>query len=394
MDNATYIARFFKVLCLLALAGCLVLLPYAWWWIAESGDVDVDGVTARQASGAFALFGSGVSQDFVDYKLRLYTAVKPDIITLGSSRVMQFRGRYFTKPYLNIGGTAGNLAVLRSTVDAMLKVHKPEAVVLGLDFWWFTTAWEPDPFKEEPPTSGSYVYSFETLKTPYAWLLTGKISLREFLAPLTRGFRADRYGIMAQRFNDGFASDGSWYYTADITGRQKPFDFQFADTLKQVRYGIKAFAPAPELSEAHLDAFAEIYCRLRSRGVDVFVFIPPLASRVLDVMQAEETRYPQLFGLRDALEARGIDVMDFTNPRRLGATDCEFVDGFHGGDVVYARILRRMADHYPGLLAYVDIQKLDRDVRDWSGRAMMPDSRVTTLPEVDFMHFQCVKKQQ
>lgn len=393
MDNTTYIARFFKTLCLLAAAGGLVLLPYAWWWVAESGDVDVEGAVARQASGAFALFGSGISQDFVDYKLRLYTAVKPEIITLGSSRVMQFRGRYFTKPYLNIGGTAGNLAVLRSTVDAMLKVHKPEAVILGLDFWWFTEAWEPDPFHEEPPTSGSYVYTFDTFKAPYAWLVEGKISLREFLAPVAGRFRKDRYGIMAQSFDDGFASDGSWYYTAEITGRRKPFDFRFSDTLKQVRYGIKAFAPAPELSEAHVDALAEICCRLRSRGIKVFLFIPPLASRVLEVMQGERTRYPQLFRLREVLEARGLAVMDFTNPRRFGASDCEFVDGFHGGDVVYARILRDMADRYAALLAYVDIQKLNDDIRDWAGHAMMPDARVTTLPEVDFMQFQCDKKQ-
>ena len=59
-----------------------------------------------QAEGEFALFGSGVSQDFVDYKLRLYAAVRPDITAVGSSRVMQFRAAYFRKPFLNMGGAA------------------------------------------------------------------------------------------------------------------------------------------------------------------------------------------------------------------------------------------------------------------------------------------------
>lgn len=393
MSNARFLICFFKTLCALALLGALVLLPYARWWVGSSGDMDMTGAVREQAAGKFVIFGSGMSQDFVDYKLNLYAAKKPEVLTLGSSRVMQFRERYFSRPFVNVGGTAGNLAVLRSTVDAMLAAHKPEALILGLDFWWFTRAWEPQPFKETPPTSGSYNYGFDALKTPWEWLLTGKVSPQEFLAPLTGGFRADRRGIMAQRTGDGFASDGSWYYAADVTGQQKPFDYQFQDTLKQVTHGIKAFAWSPELSEEHVDALAEILCRLRSRGIKTFVFIAPLAPKVLDAMKARQDSYPQLFQLREALLARGIDVMDFTDPRRFGSSDCEFVDGFHGGDIAYARILRDLADHHPTLLPYVDIDALDSDIRTYAGNAMRPDARVTPLPEADFMDFQCRKRQ-
>lgn len=392
MNNAQYLARFFKVLLGLAFLGAVVLLPYARWWVGKSGDMDVDSAVKLQNSGTFAIFGSGMSQDFVDYKLRLYAAKKPEILTLGSSRVMQFRSKYFAKSFVNVGGTAGNLAVLRSTLDAMLAVHKPEAIILGLDFWWFTRKWEPNPWQNTPPTAGSYNYGFDTLKTPWEWLLTGKVSVAEFVAPLTGSFRPDRYGIMAQRFNDGFGSDGSWYYAGDVTGQQKPFDYQFRDTLKQVEYGIKAFSYAPEISQDHLDAFAEIYCKLKARGIKTFVFISPLSGRVLDAMKAREQHYPQLFQLVDNLRQRGIEVMDFTDPRRFGSSDCEFVDGFHGGDVVYARLLRDMADRYPALLPYVQIEELDSDIRHWSGYAMVPDARVTSLPEVDFMNFQCPKR--
>ena len=392
MSNAQYLGRFLMVVLVLGLLGALALLPYARWWVGASGDMDVDGAVHKQAQGQFVIFGSGMSQDFVDYKLRLYSAKKPVVLTLGSSRVMQFRGKYFSRPFVNVGGTAGNLAVLRSTIDAMLAVHKPEAIVLGLDFWWFTRKWEPNPYQSTPPTSGSYNYGFDTLKTPWEWLLTGRVSPAEFLAPVTGTFRANRYGIMAQRFGDGFASDGSWYYTADVTGQQKPFDYQFRDTLKQVEYGIKAFSYAPEISQEHLDAFAEIYCKLQARGIKTFVFISPLSVRVLEAMKAREGQYPQLFSLYESLRQRGIDVMDFTDPRRFGSGDCEFVDGFHGGDVTYARVLRDMADHYPALRPYVDIQALDSDILHWKGYAMVPDQRVTGLPEVDFMNFQCPKR--
>ena len=380
-------------------------MPYTCWWLHSSGDLAVERAVKNQAAGRFALFGSGVSQDFVDYKLQLYAAVKPQVVALGSSRVMQFRGAYFRRPFLNVGGTAGNLPVLRSTLDAMLRLHRPEAVILGLDFWWFMPRWNPDPFKEEPPTSGSYGYNLDSLKKPWTWLLEGKISWRDLLGPVLPrslgGFRDDRYGIMAQQTDDGFGSDGSWYYTGEITGQKRPFDYRFEDTLKQVRYGIKAFAPSPPLkdsrdvggiSTAHLDAFAEIYCRLKARGIATYVFIAPLSITALDALRAREEDYPHLFRLRDALLARGIEVMDFTDPRTFAATDCEFVDGFHGGEVVYARILRDMADRWSSLLAYVDMDKINAVIRDWRGHALVPDPRLTDRPEVDFMRSDCPKR--
>ena len=394
MEYRLYLAAFFKTLAGLVLFGLGILLPYGWWFTAASGDVDMEGAVREQAAGRFALFGSGVSQDFVDYKLALYKAVKPEVVVIGSSRVMQFLGKYFTKRFLNIGGTAGNLAVLRSTLDAMLKVRVPETVILGLDFWWFTKKWEPNPFNEVPPTSGSYAYSFDVLKTPYVWLLEGKLSPSQFFAPLTGNFEKHLYGVMAQKFHDGFASDGSWHYTADVTGQQTPFDYQFRDTLKQVEYGMKAFSYAPELSREHVDALAEILCKLESRGARVYLFIAPLSQRVYDAALEREKDYPQLFQLAEVLAERGIEAQDYSNPQTLRSTDCEFVDGFHGGDITYARLLRDLADRYPPLVQAVDILKLDEDIRAYSGFAMAPDPRVTALPEVDFMHFSCPKERQ
>ena len=391
MNEQRYLCRFFKVLALLVVLAVVVTLPYSYWWVTKSGDVDLEGVVARQARGEFALFGSGMVQNFPEYKVALYKDVKPSVIALGSSRVMQFRGRHFTQPYLNIGGTAGNLAILRSTAEALLAVHKPKVIILGLDFWWFTSKWEAAPHKPVPLTMNAYATTFDILKTPYEWLFTGKISLAEFFAPLTGAFAAHKYGIMAQRFADGFGSDGSWNYTADLTGQQKPFDYQYQDTLKQVRYGIKGFAWSDQIGEAHVEALAELVCKLKSRGIEVYTFIAPVAPTVLAAMKDREGHYPQLFKLQAALEARGVNVLDFGDPATLGSSDCEFVDGFHGGDVTYARILQRMGRAYPELAPVLNVPLLDEEVATYAGHAMLPDARVTGLPEVDFMHLGCPK---
>ena len=400
LSGGDYLLRYFRVLGLLLVFGLCCVLPYTCWWLYASGDLAVERAVTAQSAGNFVLFGSGVSQDFVDYKLQLYAAVRPEIAVIGSSRVMQFRGHYFRRSFLNVGGVAGNLAVLRSTVDAMLRLHKPRAVILGLDFWWFMPQWEAHPLEEVPPTSGSYTYDLESLKKPWTWLLEGKIGPAELAAPLLglagAGFRDDRFGIMAQQTDDGFGADGSWYYTAETTGQKPPFDYRFHDTLNQVRHGIKAFyraapgqtGPSPE----HLDALAEICCRLRSRGIQTFLFIPPLSRQVLEAMRQHEEGYPHLFKLREALAERGLDVLDFTDPRSFSSSDCEFVDGFHGGETAYARILQRMADRWPALLSFVHMERLETAIRDWQGHVLVPDARLTSLPETDFMRLDCPKR--
>ncbi len=157
-NYASYLRLFLAVFWGLALFFALVLLPWSAWWIAKSGDNAIERVVEAQAAGHFVIFGSGISQDFVDYKLRLYAAVKPVIAAVGSSRVMQFRGDWFRKPFVNLGGAAGNLSVLNSTVNAMIRDHRPKVVLLGLDFWWFLPQWEKNPEAANPPASGSYNY--------------------------------------------------------------------------------------------------------------------------------------------------------------------------------------------------------------------------------------------
>lgn len=393
-----YLKTFIITLASLLLFTILIILPYSLWWLYESGDAGMERAIEAQAKGQFALFGSGLSQDFVDYKLHLYEAIRPQIIALGSSRVMQFRADWFSKPFLNMGGVAGNLAVLRSTLEAMLAIARPDAIILGLDFWWFLPQWEKDPTENVPPTSGSYNYSLDSLKKPWEWLLDGKISFTELGAPVLgffgKGFRTDRFGIMAQQTNDGFGPDGSWYYTAEITGQRAALDWQFRDTLQNVKRGIRAFYHAasnqtgPE--HVHLEVLAKILHTLKDHNIHVYIFIPPLAAQVLASMNPRE--YPHLFRLNQELDKMGITAVDYTDPAILQADDCEFVDGFHGGEVAYARILRSLAQHWPSLHTYVNMEKLNEIILAWHGHALIADDRITSRPETDFLGLNCIKR--
>lgn len=392
-----FLHNYFLYLTGFVLIGGIAGGAYSFVWLYQSGDAAVERLVAAQAEGKFAIFGSGLSQDFVDYKLQLYRAVRPEIVAIGSSRVMQFRAGWFKESFLNMGGVAGNLAILSSTIGAMLAISVPEAVIIGLDFWWFLPQWDPAPDLVIPPTSGSYNYSLSSLKKPWEWLLEGKISLAELALPITgsfgRGFRTDHFGIMAQQSSDGFGPDGSWNYTGAVTGQRKAFDYQFLDTLQNIALGIKAFyhaSPGQRMpGHQHIQTLVKIVETLEANKVKVFLFIPPVAAKVWHVL--DQGKYPHLFQLAQSLEKSGLHVLDLSNPASIGGNDCEYIDGFHGGEVTYARILEKMAEAWPDLLTLVNMDKLKDVIQHWAGHTLVANPMLTDQPEIDFLGLGCPK---
>lgn len=392
--------HFFAFLLFLSLLCILVFIPYSFYWIYKDGDLALERAVKSQAQGDFTIFGSGISQNFIEYKLELYKNIKPAICAVGSSRVMQFRGNWFTKPFVNMGGVAGNLAELRFTIEQMLKISPPKAMLIGLDFWWFMPQWEKEPLKTLDYQAASYTYDLQKLKKPWQWLMEGKISLQEMLKPLTgtftNAFRTDRYGILAQQYSEGFGPDGSWYNTADLTGKKPPFDYKFSDTLEQIEHGIKAFYHAndsqTEPSSEHIHALQEILRLLDENNIIYWLFMPPLSQRAFDRMEKDRHLWPHLFKLQSSLHAKKLYVVDFSSPISLASNDCEFIDGFHGGEVAYARLLLMLAKSSPKLVYYVNVGKLVSLVQDWQGHAMSYDTRLSVEPEIDFHHFGCPKK--
>lgn len=384
---------------------CLTLWPLSCWWLAESGDAALDAVVARQAAGDFVLFGSVLAQcpmavpapggspaadGVLLYKLRLYEAVRPDVAVLGSWRMARFNGDVFSRPFVNMGGAVHGLADLRFVVDALVRGHRPQVVIIGADFWWFVPQREAVPLWRQEPQD-PFGYGPSRLRRLWAAVLSGEVPPLPALHLLTGG-RDGRYGLLAQVYGEGFGPDGAWRDVAIPTGVRPSADRGFAATLARAREGRGEFAPVAALDAEAVETFAEIICRLRARGIQTLVVLPPVAAPVLDMLRAQESRWPQLFALRQALLDRGVDVMDFTDPRRFGSGDCEMLDGLHAGGVAALRMLREMTDRHQVLLNYVDMAQINHALLNWKRHVFVRDPRVSPVPEVDFLHLSCPRK--
>ena len=87
------------------------------------------------------------NMNMFNYKKELVKNIKPKIISLGSSRVMQFREESFNTKFITAGGAMNHLNEGYLFLQEITKYHKPEIIILGLDFWWFNeNYYQPNSF--------------------------------------------------------------------------------------------------------------------------------------------------------------------------------------------------------------------------------------------------------
>lgn len=96
--------------------------------------------------------------------------------------------------------------------------------------------------------------------------------------------------------------------------------------------------------------------------------------------------------LKKAFSEHNITFYDFTTPETIITTsDCEFIDGFHGGDVLYTKILRKLSETEPLLNKYINHAYLENIVTRYNGLAMMPNKSICPDKEIDFLKIGCSK---
>jgi hypothetical protein len=121
--------------------------------------------------------------------------------------------------------------------------------------------------------------------------------------------------------------------------------------------------------------------------------VPPIAATVLQAMR-QGSGTGLLDTLDERLSASGLAYYDFSAGQTLGTSDCEFVDGFHGGFVTYLRMLRKMApdlESVPSLRGLVrPVGDLDALIAANAGRATLRNE-AWSGQEVDFLGLGCRK---
>jgi hypothetical protein len=365
---------------LLIAAAIAFALPYAFseglkiWF----GELQPAELAERQLRDKRTLYLSGLDQSVNAYKLELTLRQNPAIIAVGSSRALQVRDFFFNEPFINWGLTVSNIAALDWSANEILKLsNKPKLVIFFLDPWWFNPKFD---------TARDVFVPRETRATNIyrnTWLLGKRLFARK---PLTHPYRL---GIAAIDSNQGYDFSGSFHYISRITIGET-YDIKFQRTLGQINGQNQRWIGGTDVNPLAVERWKAAKARLEQNGIAVVEVFPPLPPTVVARLQ-ERGNHSYIAKIAPLL---GPQAFDATEAKWLPRTsDCEFVDGIHGGEIVYAKALLSAAEKNPALRPFLRSGFLQK----WTAANEGNTSPATIAfygdgaPEIDFLQMGCKK---
>lgn len=296
------------------------------------------------------------------------------IIALGSSRVLQFRQQMFNQPFYNAGYTISSIADFLPFVEFHLKNKKPNILIIGLDQWMFNEDW--DDLANYSNTNEPKDYSFKykpTIKTLFSvWfdIISRKYGV-EILKNDLKNSNLSKIGLNAIVNNKGFKKDGSFYYGDQIEKLIKKDstvdDFEYFDTYSRIAKGNRRFQFGENINSKSLEALNDFLTYCKSRDIYIVAFLPPYANAVnLKMKQTGKYTYlNQIYPEANKLfEKFNFELWDLSDLNTFNSNDSETIDGFHGGEVSYLKMLIYMIEYGSSLSTVCDIQKLKLDLEN------------------------------
>ena len=308
------------------------------------------------------LFGLAYSYYDKEYKLSMTNCYKPDVIALGSSRIMTFKENIVDEAYTfyNAGGAIQNIYELNLFMQKCK--FNPKLVFVNLDQYWFNPV-----YQDQKQEYNSKVYeepSWELSKIFVACrdfcydYLEGKINMDSLI-------NSRHIGLNAICKHNGFGKDGTrdadmLFYNSDY------IKASYKDTFSRIAIGNRRFEYCDHAETGVTDAIDMFLGECEKRGITVMAFIPPYSPSVCrKMLEMGKFNYiHEIYGLLAPhfKKHKGCYLYDYTDMKGLDIHDYDFTDGFHGSVLVSNAILQ-------------DILKQNEDLRKF----FVPKNKIDSI---------------
>jgi len=339
----------YLVIYFITLAIASLPLIFNYLFLKQSGEfLSPQQIYSQQNANAqdAVIYGSAIFDNFDNVKFYAYAQKKPKVIAFGSSRVLAFRKAFFTQSFYNLGYMAPSIQDGLKSAPKILEAHKPEIVLLGIDFWWFNQVSRSINYEQNNYASKENIIDPAHLLKPFTWIKEGKISFKEYAKITLHNDKVKHLGVKGKTRASGLADDGSMYYTDQVTLQNTTLkDPGFVSFKNGIKTGIAPFNYGALASEIHLKKFLELINLFESHGIKVLLFFPPLAPDINEFMKNYNYAY----------------IDDFMAAKDLS------------------------------LAPYVNLEYLEEKSNKHFGLAMIPNEKITTKPELDFLCLKCHK---
>jgi hypothetical protein len=361
-------SKFLRELLLFSAPFSVLLLPLIGLIYAGEIFTDYRGLANKDDKYILGLAYSEVGRQFKF--VNVYDRKKFEILALGSSRVMQFRKEMFIESFYNAGGAVQSLSEYESFLRMLPQEKLPAILILGVDQWMFNAEYQRE-YKQDK-------------NNKFAW--TDFSSLNENvdrkIASIVRDYTSgkiddvfkesdyDLYGLNAIVEMNGFRNDGSYYYNTAVKALRNDDstyrDYKFKDTLQRIRGGCCRFNYGDSVDGSAIVVVDKLLEFCKKNGIHVIAFLPPFAETISkEIMESNRFRYMlEIYERMQPIFTKyEFELYDFGNlNNKIYFNDSEMIDGFHGGERSYARILLSMLESETRLRSYCNIQTLRADM--------------------------------
>jgi len=302
------------------------------------------------------LLGLAYSNPTLEIKFKNTKLKNPEIISLGTSRVMQFRDYFFLDPdkFYNAGGGIRRLKDFNSFIET-IKLDDLKVMIIGLDQYFFNKNF--DDLSQESYKYGnqfSYLNIINNQKV-IRDIINGKINIFRVL-------EGKHLGLTALMYHEGFRKDGSYYYGRMINNFEEYYDKDFRGTFDRIKFGNRRFQYGDNVNPESLIELKFLLENCKKKNIYVIGILPPYANAVWKKMKSKGNNYQYIFNLFQELkpifELYSFDLFDFSDIATLGSNDDETIGGFHGSEVAYLRMLIKMTEDNAIMKSYINLNDL------------------------------------
>ena len=319
------------------------------------------------------LVGFAYNEDNYNYLKYKYIQdqKKIEVLVLGSSRVLQFRSEMFIKSFFNAGFTVKSVSDFEEVLRQLPKDKLPKYLIIGLDQWMFNKSYDDlkaDIFEEKNSTNLNTNNSANGLvqfKNIYLDIFSQKLTMRK----LVNHNDYTPIGINAIINDTGFRNDGSMQYGIQIqkllSGNKTAEDFKYQDTFERIRNGNRRFEYAKNMNIETLPVLESLLKFCTQNKIKVTGFLPPFADEVYNAMKNSNNYlyFNEILPNTESIFYKyGAEIYSFSSMEEFNSSDLETLDGFHGSEKAYLRILIEMIDRGSVLGEVCQIDQLKADL--------------------------------
>ena len=269
---------------------------------------------SEQFNNNSIVVGYSLSEEKELYKLNMINIKQPELLILGSSRMMQISCDHFDKSCYNAGGIITVAKDYNLVLDRIETL--PEIVIISLAPNYFNTN---NPYKQtiEKKLKEKYgILTFrDSIMLTYRYLLTKNLSINY----------KNNIGLNGIINNQGYRFDGTYQYKTKTHNN-------FSKSLNYIKNDKDIFTRGDFDIEFFKD-FEKFIIRLNNQNIKIIGIIPPVATVVYTELNKERESYGHIFDqdqyLKSLLQYENFEYYDFFDINSHGFSDDHCIDGLH-----------------------------------------------------------------